>query len=97
MAAGAEKVGFEDLIEEIKEGKTDFDTLIATPSVMRQLAAVGKILGPRQLMPNPKDGTVTDNLAAAVQKAISGQVVFAPKNPALCTPRSERHLFPRWI
>ena len=76
LAAGAEKVGFEDLIEEIKEGKTDFDTLIATPSVMRQLAAVGKILGPRQLMPNPKDGTVTDDLAVAVQKAISGQVRF---------------------
>ena len=74
--AGADKVGFEDLIEEIKGGVTDFDTLIATTAAVRQLAVVGKILGPRQLMPNTKDGTITDDIAQMVKKAKSGQVRF---------------------
>lgn len=76
LAAGADKAGLDDIINEIKEGKTDFDVLIAAPMVMRQLAAVGKILGPKGLMPNPKDGTVAKDVAEAVKNAKSGQVSY---------------------
>ncbi|MGI9337260.1 MAG: 50S ribosomal protein L1 [Gammaproteobacteria bacterium] len=76
LAAGADKAGLDDIIAEIKDGKTDFDVLIATPMVMRQLAAVGKILGPKGLMPNPKDGTVAKDIADAVGRAKSGQVSY---------------------
>lgn len=76
LAAGADKAGLDDVIAEIKEGKTDFDVLIATPTVMRQLATVGKVLGPKGLMPNPKDGTVAKDVADAVAKAKSGQVSY---------------------
>lgn len=74
--AGADKAGFEDFIEEIKKGVLDFDVLIASPDVMHKLAAAGKILGPRGLMPNPKTGTVTADTAAAVKSAKTGQVRF---------------------
>lgn len=76
LAAGADMAGLDDIIAAIKDGKTDFDVLIATPMVMRQLAAVGKILGPKGLMPNPKDGTVAKDVADAVKKAKSGQVSY---------------------
>lgn len=74
--AGADIVGFEDLADTIKSGTIDFDVLIATPDAMRLIGQLGKILGPRGLMPNPKVGTVTPDVAGAVQNAKSGQVAY---------------------
>ena len=74
--AGADIVGYEDLIASIGEGKLDFDVLVATPEAMRALAAVAKVLGPRGLMPNPKNDTVSKEVAEAVQRVRSGQVNF---------------------
>ena len=74
--AGADIVGFEDLGEKIKEGKIDFDVLIATPEAMRIVGQLGKVLGPRGLMPNPKTGTVTPDVETAVKNSKSGQVQF---------------------
>ena len=75
-AAGADLVGFEDLAEEVKAGKMDFDVVIATPDAMRIVGQLGKVLGPRGLMPNPKTGTVTPDVATAVKNAKSGQVQY---------------------
>ena len=75
-AAGADVVGFEDLAAEIKAGKIDFDVVIASPDAMRIVGQLGQILGPRGLMPNPKVGTVTPDVAAAVKNAKAGQVQF---------------------
>ncbi len=74
--AGADKVGFEDLAEEIKRGEMDFDVVIATPDAMRVVGQLGTILGPKGLMPNPKVGTVTADVATAVKNAKGGQVRF---------------------
>jgi large subunit ribosomal protein L1 len=73
-ASGADIVGDLDLVEEVQKGKIDFDVCIATPAMMVHLSKLGKILGPKQLMPNPKLGTVTMNVAGAVQAAKRGQV-----------------------
>lgn len=75
-AAGADQVGFEDLAESIKQGNMDFDVVIAAPDAMRVVGALGTILGPRGLMPNPKVGTVTPKVAEAVTNAKSGQVRY---------------------
>lgn len=75
-AAGADIVGFDDLAAEVKAGKMDFDVVIASPDAMRVVGQLGQILGPRGLMPNPKVGTVTPNVAQAVKNAKVGQVRF---------------------
>lgn len=75
-AAGADIVGFDDLAADVKAGKMDFDVVIATPDAMRIVGQLGQILGPRGLMPNPKVGTVTPNVAEAVKNAKAGQVQY---------------------
>jgi len=74
--AGADVVGFEDLANDIKGGKMDFDVVIATPDAMRVVGQLGQILGPRGLMPNPKVGTVTQDVPTAVKNAKAGQVQY---------------------
>ncbi len=75
-AAGADIVGFEDLAEQVKGGMLDFDVAIATPDAMRIVGQLGQVLGPRGLMPNPKVGTVTPDVATAVKNAKAGQVQY---------------------
>ena len=75
-AAGADIVGFDDLAAKVKGGELDFDVVIASPDAMRVVGQLGQILGPRGLMPNPKVGTVTPNVAQAVKNAKAGQVQF---------------------
>jgi len=75
-AAGADIVGLDDLAEQIKAGKIEFDVAIASPDTMRVVGQLGQILGPRGLMPNPKVGTVTPDVAAAVKNAKAGQVQY---------------------
>ncbi len=75
-AAGADIVGMEDLAESVKAGKIDFDVVVAAPDAMRVVGQLGQILGPRGLMPNPKVGTVTPDVAGAVKNAKGGQVQF---------------------
>jgi len=74
--AGADFVGFEDLVKKCQEGWTDFDVAVATPEAMQEVRKLGKVLGPKGLMPNPKTGTVTDDTAKAVKEVKAGRVEF---------------------
>ncbi len=74
--AGADLVGFEDLVKKCQEGWTDFDVAVATPEAMQEVRKLGKVLGPKGLMPNPKTGTVTDDTAKAVKEVKAGRVEF---------------------
>src|ERR1700677_1080695 len=86
-AAGAEFVGFDDMIKKCVEGWTDFDVAIATPEAMVEVRKLGKVLGPRGLMPNPKTGTVTDDTAKAVREVKAGRVeVKLDKNGNVAVP-----------
>src|SRR3989449_1622229 len=85
--AGAEYVGFKDMIEKCQQGFQDFDVAIATPAAMAEVRKLGKILGPRGLMPNPRTGTVTDDTAKAVQEVKAGRVEFKlDKNGNVAVP-----------
>lgn len=75
-SAGAEFVGFDELVEKIKGGWTDFDVAVTTPDLMREVARLGKILGPRGLMPSPKTGTVTKDVAGTVKEVKAGKIEF---------------------
>jgi large subunit ribosomal protein L1 len=84
IAAGADFVGGEEMVEKIqKENWTDFDALIATPDMMKSVGRLGKVLGPKGLMPNPKTGTVTMDVARAVQEVKAGKVEFRTDKTAL--------------
>jgi large subunit ribosomal protein L1 len=86
-AAGAEFVGFKDLIQKVQEGFQDFDVAVSTPAAMAEVRKLGKVLGPRGLMPNPKTGTVTDDTAKAVQEVKAGRVEFKlDKNGNIAVP-----------
>jgi large subunit ribosomal protein L1 len=85
--AGAEFVGFEDLIKKVTAGFSDFDVAIATPAAMAEVRKLGRVLGPRGLMPNPKTGTVTDDTAKAVKEVKAGRVEFKlDKNGNIAVP-----------
>ncbi len=83
-AAGADEVGYEDLIEKVKGGWTDFDVAISTTDAMKLVRGVARVLGPRGLMPNPKTGTVTDDIAAAVAASKGGKVDFRMDRTGNC-------------
>src|SRR5262245_7137783 len=97
-AAGAEFVGFDDMIKKAQEGWTDFDIAIATPEAMVEVRKLGKVLGPRGLMPNPKTGTVTEDTAKAVKEVKAGRVEFkVDKGANVAVPVGKRSFTPQQI
>lgn len=92
--AGADIVGFEDLANEIKGGKMNFDVVIATPDAMRVVGSLGQILGPRGLMPNPKVGTVTQDVTAAIKNARAGQIQYRADKAGIVQCTIGRASFP---
>src|SRR5687767_13245832 len=97
-AAGAEFVGFDDMIKKAQEGWNDFDVAIATPEAMVEVRKLGKVLGPRGLMPNPKTGTVTDDTAKAVKEVKAGRVEFkVDKGSNVAVPVGKRSFTPQQL
>src|SRR5246500_2096013 len=95
-AAGAEHVGFKDLITKVQEGFADFDVAVATPAAMAEVRKLGKVLGPRGLMPNPKTGTVTEDTAKAVREVKAGRVEFKlDKNGNVAVPMGKFSFAPQ--
>ena len=92
--AGADIVGFEDLANEVKGGKIEFDVVIASPDAMRVVGQLGQILGPRGLMPNPKVGTVTQDVAGAVKNAKAGQIQYRADKTGIVQCTIGRASFP---
>jgi large subunit ribosomal protein L1 len=96
--AGAEHVGFEELIQKVQGGWTDFDVAVATPEAMSEVRKLGRILGPRGLMPNPKTGTVTDDTAKAVKEVKAGRVEYkVDKTANLHVPVGRRSFSPEHL
>src|SRR5207247_998646 len=93
-AAGADIVGFDDLAAKVKEGFMDFDVVIASPDAMRVVGQLGQILGPRGLMPNPKVGTVSADVAGAVKNAKAGQVQYRTDKGGIVQATIGRASFP---
>jgi large subunit ribosomal protein L1 len=94
--AGAEFVGFEDMVKKCQEGFQDFDVAVATPAAMSEVRKLGKILGPRGLMPNPKTGTVTEDTAKAVREVKAGRVEFKlDKNGNVAVPMGKFSFEPK--
>ena len=81
--AGADVVGMDDLAEELKKGEVEFDVVIATPDTMKIVSPLGKVLGPKGIMPNPKTGTVTKDVATAVKNAKAGQIRYRSDKAAI--------------
>src|SRR5580765_7553258 len=97
-SAGAEYVGFDDLIKKCQEGWSEFDVAIATPDAMSEVRKLGKVLGPRGLMPNPKTGTVTEDTAKAVKEVKAGRVEFkVDKGGNVAVPVGKRSFTPEQI
>jgi large subunit ribosomal protein L1 len=93
--AGADFAGLQEFVEKIEKGWTDVDVIIATPSVMPKIAKLGKILGPRNLMPNPKSGTVTENVSDAVKEVKGGKIAFRVDKQGIIHASIGRVSFPK--
>jgi large subunit ribosomal protein L1 len=93
--AGADHAGLQEYVEKVEKGWMDVDVIIATPSVMPKIAKLGKILGPRNLMPNPKSGTVTDNVADAVKEVKGGKIAFRVDKQGIIHASVGRVSFPK--
>lgn len=94
-AAGADYAGLAEFVEKIEKGWTDVDVIIASPAVMPKIAKLGKILGPRNLMPNPKSGTVTENIADAVKEVKGGKIAFRIDKQGIIHASVGRVSFPK--
>ena len=82
--AGADIIGTDDLIEKYKDGNIDFDIAVTTPALMKTVSKLAKVLGPKGLMPNPKSGTVTENIEKAIKDLKHGQVIFKAEQQGIC-------------